>query len=109
VLAFKPRDFNIEAQDVLGLRNLGQTDDVGSTAHDGREIVHAVAGQRIDAHAHHVTGLAPGAEHLGRKCARLGAQSRRGEVLQLLDQHVSATRRRSLHQRGLIGAIDEQP
>jgi len=70
--------------------DLGQRHDIGTAAHHGGKIVHAVALQRIDANRDDHPRLAPGGIKLARKLPRRRAKVRRRKVLELLDQDVGA-------------------
>lgn len=108
VVALEPCHRLVELDDMVRLGDLRQRDDIRMAAHHRGKIVHAVLLQRIDADRDHPALVAPGRVELDRQRPRLRAQRRRGEVLELVDQHVGAAGGCALQDR-LVGAFEKQP
>ena len=92
----------------MWLGDLRQRYDVGATAHDSSEVVHAILLQRVDTHRNDRARRPPGSVEVWRERTRLRSQRQRGEVLQLLDQDIGTALGRVLQGR-LVGAFEEQP
>jgi hypothetical protein len=87
---------------------LGVGHDVGAPRHHFLQVLVAIGLQRVDAHTHQRTGVAPALVQRRGQGAGLGAARGRGEVFQVLDQHVGAAGYHGV-MGGAVRARAEQP
>jgi hypothetical protein len=107
VRGFQTVDLLCERRDLPSALGLRQQDERRPGRDHSREIGHAVAGERVHAHGGDDPARARRCEQPRRQSPRGFLRRWRGEVLQILDQHIG-TRLQRLRVRGGVRPGDEQ-